>query len=644
MKKILILGVVICSSLSFAFAAPIVELSAPRDTAPKVISDDGSNPDATKGAAPLVKKVIKKSVPKKKKKHIVKKPKPIVVNYNQVSKMIEYGNYAAADRILAGAMQRNSKDIKAQALWIVSLAKQNKLDYVQSQLDKLLKQYPNNSDLHYAQGIVYYNRTKSSDMSYLSNSRQLLNNAFIEFKKAVALDKNNARAFNAMGVIVLQDGNLQDAKVYFAKAFAIDKTYATAIDNLGTIDYTAGNFSEAEKKFNQAINYNPLSATAMYHLAQVNIQKQNYSKALTYLNSAIALNSNNPALYNLQGEIYRFQGNEAAAINALKKSIMVKPEFTRSYLDLAGIYEKRGDSEFALDQLKSALSVNPSYNDAKLKIADISLDSGKYQQALKVYAELVGVDGYNDKAVKGLANSYYAQAQVCSSKSFLGSNKDMYTALDYINKAISLNNSDLELHLAKLKLMKITNQPDAAKVELDKIVNSPANDLMSNVVKGEAYLTLNNYQEAQKAFNDAMKLSQNSQDDLYLSEIFIYHRQFDCAEGVILKILKNDPQNQQALNDMDYIQKSKKNADNYFKSAQYYIKTKNLNAAMEYLSRSLATNPNNAKAHLLLAELYEKQNNYKDAVANYRAYLGLMPNAPDINKVNKKITKLESDL
>lgn len=642
MKKILVLGLAICSSISYTLAAPIVELSAPRDTIPKIIPDNTSNPNAP---TPAPKKEVKKVVVKKVKKHIVaKKPKPIVVDYNQVSKMIEYGNYETADGILYGAIKRNSKDLKAQTLWIVSLAKQNKLDYAQAQLDKMLKQYPNNSDLHYAQGVVYYNRTKSSDMSYITNTRNLLNTAFAEFKKAAAFDKNSAKALNAAGVIVLQDGNIQDAKDYFSKAVAVDKTYATAIDNLGTMDYSAGDFTDAEKKFNQALSYNPQSATTMYHLAQVNIQKQNYSKALTYLNSAIALNPSNPALYNLQGEIFAFQGNEAAAINAFKKSIAAKPEFLRSYSDLATIYAKRGDAEFAIDQLKSVLSVKPDSYDAKLKIADIYSDSGKYNQAIKVYSELVGVDGFNSQAVKGLANAYFAQAQVCSSKAFMASNKDLYKALDYVNKAIALNGEDLELHLAKLKLSKITNQPDLARVELDKIVNTKAKNLVSNVVKGEAYLALNDYPDAQKAFSDAISMSQNAQDDSYLSEIFIYHKQYSSAEEVIQKILKNDPQNQQALNDMDYIQKSRKSADSYYKSAQYCLKTKSLASAMDYLSRSLAIDPNNANAHLLLAQLYEKQKDNNNAVMNYKAYLGLAPNSEISEKINKKITKLESDL
>jgi len=423
-----------------------------------------------------------------------------------------------------------------------------------------------------------------------------------------------------------------------------DKTYSVAIDNLGTMDLNTGKLDDAQKKFTQSLTYNTQNTTAMYHLAQIAMQKQDYPTALTQLNNALSLNLNSPAIYNLMGKAYAAQGNEAAAINAFKKSILVKPEFTLSYLDLAQVYEKRTDGEFAIEQLKTALSINPDFYDAKLKIADISLSNANYTQAIACYSELVGIEGYNSVALKGLANSYYGQAQVSSSNGMLGSNKDLYKALDYINKAISANNKDLELHLAKLKLTKITNQPELSKEELNKIIQAPGNDLSSMVTKGEAYLAMNDYNNSQKAFNNALKLSQTPQDDLYLSEIFLYHKQYDSAGKVLNKILKYDAQNPEALCDLDYIQKCKKRADNYYKSAQSYLKSKNTTAAMEYLSRSIALNPSNADAHYLLAQLCEKQKDYSDATKHYKAYLGLVPNSAEAKKIQKKISKYDNGL
>lgn len=642
MKKISVLLFAVLVSTNLAFADPIVELAAPRPDTPKIINDDGSPAKPAVDAKAQDKSKVKKATIKRARKIIHKKPKPIVVNYDKISKLIEYSYFDDADRILQGAMGRNSKDIKAQSLWVVSLAKQCKLDPAQDELNVLLKKYPNNSNLHYAQGVVYFKRTTSSNLFYRNNAKKLYSDALSEFNKALLLDKTNAKAYNAAGVVALSMGNRDEARAYFQKAVNIDKTYSAALDNLGTMDYVDAKFDDAQKKFNLALTYNTQNSTAMYHLAQVAMQNNDYIAALHYLNNALAINSNSPAIYNLMGKAYKAQGNEAAAINAFKKSLMIKPEFVLSYLDLVDIYEKRGDAEFALEQLKTAISIDPNYNDAKLKLADISLSSAKYQQAINVYSELVNVDGYGAPALKGLAGAYYAQAQVSANKAQLGSTKDLFKALDSINKAIAANGTDLELHLAKLKLTKLTNQPDLTKIELKKIIDAPNNDLMSTVVKGEAYLAMNDYQNAESTFNTAIELSKTDDDDLYLSEIFMYHKQYAPAETVLQKILKANPQSQEAVNDLDYIQKSKKYAESLYKSALYFVKSKNLNTAMEYLSRSLAANPGNANAHLLLGQLYEKQKDYPNAVINYKAYLNLSVNAQNSDKIQKKIDAFDN--
>lgn len=644
MKKFLFLLVVICSSLSLAFADPIMELAAPRLETPHAISGAGTA-EASKPAQPSVKTKAKgKKIKGRNLKRKIRKQKPKVVklDYNKLSKYVEYGYYDEADRILASAIDRNPKDIQAQSLYVISLAKQFKLDPAQDRLNYLLKKYPDNANLHYAQGLVYYQQSSSSNMFYRSNIKNLLNNAQKEFKKAVALDKNNAGAYNALGVVSIKLNNPKDAKNYFQKALVADNTYSMALDNLGTIDYTNGKIDDAQKKFKSALDYNSQNTTAMYHLAQIAFRKGDYKTVLNYLNDALFLNQNSPAIYNLMGKAYAAQGNEAAAINAFKKSLSVRPEFTLSYLDLAEIYEKRGDNDFAIEQLKTAVSIEPDFYDAILKIADISLLNGNYKQAISFYSQLVGVDGYNDNALKGLGNSYFGQAQVCANKSEFGSNKDLFKALNYISKAVAANNKDLEMHLAKLKLEQITNQPEQTKITLNKIINSPDEDLMSMVVKGEAYITLNDYKNAQKSFDKAVQLSKNEQDNLYLSEILIYHKQYDSAQKVLSNILKSDPNNQEALSSLDYIQKSKKSADNYFSSAQKFINSRNTSMAMEYLSRSLAFNPNNAQAHFLLAQIYEKKKDYPGAVANYNAYLSLQPNSFNAKRIKRKVKKLDN--
>lgn len=576
---------------------------------------------------------------KKSRPHKIKHKKPTKpVN---IDKLIEYNDFEQADKLIQEKMNKNPKDVQARALWLISLAKQCKLDPAQKQLETYLKANPKNSDLHYAQGIVYFKRTTSSNMVYLANKDKLLNDALSEFKKAIELSPKDARYYNAAGVIAMNQGNLKDASNYFQKAVAIDKTYSTALDNLGTIDYVNGKFDEAQKKYNQALLYNTDNATAMYHLAQVATAKGDLATAAMHLNNAIYINPESYAAYNLAGEVYLKQGNDAASITAFKKAIALKPEFPQPYLNLAEIYEQRGDGEFAIEQLKTVLYVVPDFYDARLKIADISLANAKYAQAIEHYTKLVGVKDYNNDALKGLASAYYEQAQISATKALNGSSKDYFKALDYVNKAIAVDPNDLELYLAKLKLAKATNQPELTQVALQEIIGSKNTDLTSVIAKGEAYATLNDPQNAKRMFDLATTLAQSSEDDLYLAEIFTYQKQFDSAKKILQKVLAADCKNQQALSDIKYIQDCEKNSQNAFDSAGFYMKSKNYATAAEYLSRALAYNPNNANAYMLLGEIYEKQKNYPLAIENYKKYMGFLTTEADKNKIEGKIRTLE---
>lgn len=647
MKKTLVLLAAMCCAASFAFAGDEpVQLAAPKTDTIKNITDAELNSSTPLGqkADTSATGTAKTADVKKVKKHFHFHHKKIIVDYDKVAKLIEYNYFDEADNVLQGAMSRNKKDIKAQSLWAVSLAKQCKLDPAQDDLDKLLKKHPGNSNLHYAQGVIYYQRTSSSNMEYIENSQKLLADALSEFKLAIKLDKNNARACNAAGVISLNLGDTKAAKAYFQQALIADRTYSMAIDNLGTMDFANGKFTDAEKKFKQSLAYNTQNTTAMYHLAQVSMQKKDYASALTYLNNALAINSNSPAIYNLMGKAYFAQGNDAAAINAFKQSINVKPEFILSYLDLADIYERRGDNDFAIEQLKTALIIDPSDNDTKLRLADLSMANNCYKQAISTYAELANEDNYKDIAIKGLAHAYFAQAQNSANKATIGSNRDLYMALNYVNKALALNNQDLELHLAKLKLAKLTKQPYISREDAVNAISQTSNDLGSNIVKGEAYLTLNQLKNAQKAFDASIELPNNLDDSLYLSEILIYNKQLDCAEKLYKKILKDDAKNKEALSGLEYVHKSKKYADNCFQSAQSFLKAKNLSATVDYLNRSLEANPENSQAYLLLGKIYEKNKDYTSAVVNYKIYLDLQPYTNESKQIEKKIQTYDNRL
>lgn len=569
----------------------------------------------------------------------------IAKTYNDIDKMIDYGNYAAADRLLNNLLKKNPNDISARSLYIISLVKQDKFDVAQSQLNKYLPKFSKNANLHYAQGVLLVKRQASSDMEYREKSEELLKRAQNEFNTALIINPRYYQAYNALGVIELNTGNWNKARQYFGRALEVDPNYATAIDNLGTVDYLQGNHDLAQKRFMKAISLNPNSSTAYFHLAQVYDKKSGYSKALDALDHSLRIKGNSSVVYNLRGEILKKQGNEAAAIESFKKSIALKPENTKPYVNLAKIYERRFDNELAIASLKSALAVNPAQYSVKLKVGELSLLKGDYNESLKYYSSLVGVEGYNADALKGMANAYFAQVRDTASKSVIANKKELQTAYNNIEKALQANPNDLDLYLAKLKMAKLTNQEKATQETLDKIVKAPVRGLNDLLAKGDAYYAMNKYQEAKKTFEKSVVFAESLDDYLYVAEILTYDKFYPSAKDVLRKALIVDPTNEEAVHNLNYIMNMERQSESLYKDAKFFQKKdKNRVFAREYALKALDYNPTNYDAALLSAKLCEKQKHYVEAIDAYKVVAGLEIKPRKIKKMNKKIIKLEKKL
>lgn len=559
--------------------------------------------------------------------------------YPEIAKLIEYNHCDEADKKLQELLNSKPNDPNLLALKAVSQAKQHKLDPAQFELDKLVKRAPNNPIVHYAQGYVYMQRQTASDVDYIKTTRGLINSAIKEFVTAVTLDKNYYQAYNAMGVATLKLGNKNDAMELFQTALKVNPGFANAYDNVGVVEMMNGNLDAAEQNFMKAMKFNTHNPTAWYHMSQVETRRGNYSKALTWVNHSLHVNPNSSPALTLQGELYLKQGNQAAAINSFKKAQIVKPENIRPYLNLATIYENRADEEFAMEQLKTSLAINPNNAESKLRIANMALHIRKYDQALDYYTKLVGDTNFNDDAIIGLANTYYEMAKERGENNGITTNREVYLAYDYINKAIEKCPEDLELHLAKLKLARLVHQDPLSRDSLNYIVQSAGNNLMDNVIKGEAYLALGREKDAVYTFENAVNFSNSVEDDLYLGEILVHNKQFRTARTALQKALMKDPDNVIAKNGIDYINLCEIKSNEFFDIAQRQYQQNNYASAIEYCNRAIDFYHNSPQIAKLKAMSYEKELNYRGAVKYYQQYLAMNPDASDRQQIEAKINQ-----
>ena len=270
---------------------------------------------------------------------------------------------------------------------------------------------------------------------------------------------------------------------------------------------------------------------------------------------------------------------------------------------------------------------------------------GDYNESLKYYSSLVGVEGYNADALKGMANAYFAQVRDTASKSATANKKELQTAYNNIEKALQANPNDLDLYLAKLKMAKLTNQEKATQETLDKIIKAPVRGLNDLLAKGDAYYAMNKYQDAKKTFEKSVVFAESLDDYLYVAEILTYDKFYPSAKDVLRKALIVDPSNEEAIHNLNYIMNMERQSESLYKDAKFFQKKdKNRVFAREYALKALDYNPTNYDAALLSAKLCEKQKHYVEAIDAYKVVAGLEVKPRKIKKMNKKIVKLEKKL
>jgi len=102
-------------------------------------------------------------------------------------------------------------------------------------------------------------------------------------------DPDNPALLNELGNLLVQHGRLQQAIVQYQKAVTLQPDLVIAWNNLGVASTAAGKFADGERAYRKAIKLSPAYALAYYNLGANFDQRGKYDDAITYYQRAIEL-------------------------------------------------------------------------------------------------------------------------------------------------------------------------------------------------------------------------------------------------------------------------------------------------------------------------------------------------------------------
>ncbi len=205
---------------------------------------------------------------------------------------------------------------------------------------------------------------------YLEEYQNLDNieSAIAQFERSVAVDKNYAPAYAAMGMaytIGFQQKNrgkgwLDKARSNCGRALAIQPQLAEGHTCLGDIFYSSGNYEEAVKELQRSLDLDHRSDETLRLLAAAYQKTGNAGAAEEAFRKAVSLRPNYWGVYSAFGSFYFTQSRYAEAAGMFSKAIERAPQNYRGYSNLGAMYLLLGRYGEAVEQLKHSIALRPT--------------------------------------------------------------------------------------------------------------------------------------------------------------------------------------------------------------------------------------------------------------------------------------------
>ncbi len=205
----------------------------------------------------------------------------------------EYKFRGAIHELIDYSILKNKGKIKLAQVPILHFQKfsKEKTEYYLSLGEKKIKKNPNDIKAH----LDFANQNK------IIGNTQI---AIEEFKKVIFLCKEKGnfyiKANLNLGLIFLENKDLEKSKKYFKEALYVDKNNTDALANIGSIYYKLNDFKKAEEYFKKTLNINKNNVLALINLGATYQKLNKYTESIAVLDKAVLINPHNPeAFFNL---------------------------------------------------------------------------------------------------------------------------------------------------------------------------------------------------------------------------------------------------------------------------------------------------------------------------------------------------------
>ena len=228
-----------------------------------------------------------------------------------------------------------------------------------TKLDDAAKLAPNSYMVHSRWGNALH--WLALEVLFKENSQvfafDYFNKGIDHYRKAIAIDPNQAFAYVGLGLLTFFGGDQEKAMGYYKRAIEIHPSFVDSYKAWSTSLVWRGNFIEAIEKLRLADKYSP--------------------------NRFLKVEEQLASIYSAWGESLVGDGDDVLALSKFIEATKIYPAFSDAYSGWAGILRRQGKLEEAIIQYEKMSKVGAPSSEAYRNLAEIFIEENNYADAVR---------------------------------------------------------------------------------------------------------------------------------------------------------------------------------------------------------------------------------------------------------------------
>jgi tetratricopeptide (TPR) repeat protein len=170
-------------------------------------------------------------------------------------------------------------------------------------------------------------------------ARKMYEDAIVEYRKSIAIDRYNASILNRLGLVYHQSQKLAEAERYYREALKQNPFFIEVLNNIGTVEYVRQRYESALELYERALKIRPESPTILLNMGACLFDMKRYDEAFKATQRALEIDPrvldrnsgfgtliqtsrrNDPTVSFYFAKIYAARGEKELAISYLNRAL-----------------------------------------------------------------------------------------------------------------------------------------------------------------------------------------------------------------------------------------------------------------------------------------------------------------------------------